>query len=46
MHECRDALNGTEAALDGRPFLVLMYGQALGWSYVIPPGMQRRGKQR
>ncbi len=35
-----------EAALDGSQCLDLMYGQALGWSYVIPPGMQRFGKQR
>ena len=46
MMDARYALNGTEAALDGSQCLVLMYGQALGWSYVITPGMQRLGKQR
>ena len=35
-----------EATLDGSQCLDLMYGQALGRSYVIPPGMQRFGKQR
>jgi hypothetical protein len=45
MHEFRDALNGTESVLDGSPCLVLMYGQTLGWSYAIPPGMQRIGNQ-
>ncbi len=37
MHGCRYALNGTEATMDGSQCLDLMYGQALGWSYVIPP---------
>jgi hypothetical protein len=45
MHGCRYALNGTEATLDGSQCLDFMYDQALGWSYVIPPVMQRRGKQ-
>jgi hypothetical protein len=31
-----------EATLDGSRCLSLMYGQALGWSYVITPGMQRQ----
>ena len=35
-----------EATLDGSQCLDFMYGQALGWSYVNTPGMQRRGKQR
>ena len=35
-----------EATLDGSQCLDLMYGQVFGWSYVIPPGMQRFGKQR
>ncbi len=35
-----------EDTLDGSQCLDLMYGQALGWSYVIPPGTQRFGKQR
>jgi hypothetical protein len=46
MHGCTYALNGTEASLDVTQCLDLMYGQALGWSYVIPPDMQRLGKQR
>ncbi len=46
MHGCTYALNGTEASLDFTQCLDLMYGQALGWSYVIHPGMQRLGKQR
>ncbi len=45
MHGCRYTLNGTEATLDGRQCLDFMYGQALGWSYVNTPGIQRRGKQ-
>ena len=46
MYGCRYALNGTEDTLDGSQCLDFMYGQALGWSYVNTPGMQRRGKQR
>jgi hypothetical protein len=34
-----------EATLDGSQCLDLMYDQTLGWSYVIPPGMQRFDKQ-
>ena len=34
-----------EATLDGSRCLALIYGQALGWSYVITPGMKRLGKQ-
>ncbi len=46
MHGCRYALNGTAATLDGSQCLALMYGQTLGWSYVITVGMQRLGKLR
>ncbi len=46
MHGCRYALNGTEATLDGSQCLAFMYGQALGWSYVITPGRQRFGNQQ
>jgi hypothetical protein len=34
-----------EGTLDGSRCLALMYGQALGWSYVITPGMSRLDKQ-
>jgi hypothetical protein len=34
-----------ETSLDGSRCLDLMYDQTLGWSYVIPPGIQRLGKQ-
>jgi hypothetical protein len=46
MFGYRYALNGTEVTLDGSQCLDLMYGQTLGWSYVIPTGMQRLDNQR
>ncbi len=46
MYGYRCTLNGTEDTSDGRQCLDFIYGQALGWSYVNTPGMQRCGKQR
>ena len=36
-HECRYALSGTKPAQDGSQCLFIMYGQAMGLSYVMTP---------